>query len=345
LFQLKNAGCIISASDCVPSAKSIEINLGRQQHHGIIDGNNTRVTIENTIAKNPELDLSDVWIPIRVYTGLTRKEVETVAEGHNIRKKVEKYSLLNYLGIFNDLKDNLSTAFGPDILKHVSWCEGDKLPDGKSKPIHVVEIIQAIETLNLERYGRRMSVDSIANPVLYGHKGKAFTNFATDSANGVGGRLVGFAPEILAVYHTICARLEKAWNKVGGRYANIGGKPEKRGSNKLIVPRQRYHFIGKDSGNNCQPLAFLILSAWRANVKWGDEKLSWHIRPNSFLNGTMERFLKRVYKNVGAAAGGTVTLRDALENQAKYNGDLYELLYNDSFQYVVAQGKQPTVLP
>ena len=268
---IKNAGLTISALNAEETAGGVRVEFSKKDTHGLIDGNNTREAIACAVAdvESDGGDRSDCFVEVSVYTGMNREEVTHVASGQNIRKTVQKQSLLNFTGYFDEIKTSLG-----DRAEEIIYYEGD------TGDMDVKFLIQILESVNVLRYP-----DEDKNPMLYAHTGKCMCVWedgydVEDDENDPSESqiLATHAKEILEVYEELMRTIPILWSR-NGKWGSV-------------------------ANNAYQAIGLAALQAFRPVVKMSLEKQTFELTatPSEVLKAcgdSIVRHIKDAYQEKG----------------------------------------------
>ena len=155
----------------VPNIPKSKLNEETSPRFGIADGGHTFKVIENVVADLESYKADDSWMEpfVRVHFMASETgdlEIEDVVEALNTSVQVKAFTLEEYRGKFDELKDALvSSKFDTG---HVAFRENEE------KPWHVLEIIQRLACFLKERW-------KIVPPSsMYRSKDKALQLFIND---------------------------------------------------------------------------------------------------------------------------------------------------------------------
>ncbi len=293
-FHLNNRGIIILADKVDIKGKTLVIDLGK--NGGIMDGGRTDRILRENGADAP--DTQHVFVQIR--TGVPGARHTDMAMGLNTSAQVQKESLLNFDGFFDEIKE--AVAKQPYADK-ISWEEGDK----KSQPVSVVDIIRYITAMNIEiwpikAYSIKKKTQlgitvKAASPVL----AKAGTNDLLklfESHDKLFENMYPLIPEILLLRDYIESNAILVYN--GGS----DGTEEKRGSYLGFVTANKNKKAQVFSGNKTyytltDAAILLLLGAMRVTLK---QKASGEIVFDGGLEKAKATFDKVAYELINVIA-------------------------------------------
>ena len=253
-FIIKNAGLILAAQTVKSNGNTLELHLSDPINNGLVDGGHSNVAILDArkIAAEKRIDISDAYVRIHAYQGLDRKQALAIATGQNTRKPVQKFSIMNQEGCFEDIKRAVANITGASQIRYFENGPG---------AVDVRTVIQIINAFNGERYSKKKPPAS-----EYGRVRKSLDNYYEDWKKRPSPTklVIQILPQLLMLHDCITAAVPLNWNKLDKKYGSIiiGQKKASEGKTKL-------HFLGKEiKYSTCAGLTYPILTAFRANIRW-----------------------------------------------------------------------------
>ena len=255
----------------------LEIEFTDKRIHGLVDGGHTYATITSHVGhaedKSP---LAKGWLPIRILTGVPRRDTPEIADGQNTSRQVDPASLLDNKGQFDVLK----RALGPST-KHISWHYGDEglMP--------VDDLLKVFMVFDLSRF------DDNSHPTaLYRGKTKTtefYLDLFKESKNKMGEAMAEQLPVMLAIYEGIQAQIPLAYNSHNGRV--FGKLSTVTKIDKQILPMTGQHI------EYLIPTGLLlpILSGFRALLEFKGGKCTWRKNPIPLIPDVLKRVVLSVF--------------------------------------------------
>jgi hypothetical protein len=193
-FILKNAGIYVLAESARESEGTLDVTLTDAKEHGIINGGHTYATIAKIVDEatdEEKVKLASAFVPVHVFTGISRDNVLAMADGLNRTRQVQEASLENLRGHYDTIKAAMKSHWGnEDIAYH----------EGDSGTVNIGEVLAFLEIFNFERYPAE------EHPYrLYAHRSRVITEAAEDFGSHIEsvGVIVKHLPDILKLADSI----------------------------------------------------------------------------------------------------------------------------------------------
>ncbi len=230
-FYLANRGATILADDLKYDDKSgmVTITLTDPEKHGIADGATTDAIIakaqgqlekplkEMTAEELPE-KLKSAEIHLEVFLGLTdRDKIATLVKGRNRSLQVRSWSLSDFSGRFDFIKDILE-AEGSQFKGKIGYDEN--APQSTS----VLDVLSLL-TLFHPEFDEEKETETNAPTIAYASKGKLDSRLLDEKMlKGYRG-LAPILPDILRLHDYIYANFAKRYDEAYGPNARLGRRP------------------------------------------------------------------------------------------------------------------------
>lgn len=331
-FYLANRGETILAKSVEfdPHTSTVEILLtephGDDAIHGIADGGTTDAVIAKVQREEAKgLDsgnLRDEEIPLclqtarlhlEVIVGLEdRERIARLVQGRNTSRQVKPWTLADFKGNFDWVRDLLERKGGPFAGK-VGYEEN------AIKSVNILEIL-CIMTLFHSEYDSKGKAPTVA----YSSKGRMDKRLANDKLLPGYKALAPILEDILTLHDHVYSNFFAAYRKVKPK-----GRPGRRGTgdNRIFSSEEKITLSltgGEASHRVPAGVLYPLLQSLRAIVDYGDDRQArWRMNPRKFFDRNagelMDNLLGQleVVGNNPNALGKTRTAYTALYDRAR----------------------------
>jgi hypothetical protein len=305
-----------------PDRGQVEISLVDEELHGLADGATTNAVVaklRNELSQSHDEDLRAALATARfnldVVVGLTDHErIEKLVHGRNRSVQVKEWSLKDFKGEFDWLKDVIDRKAGPFRGK-IGWEENS------GADVSVLDLISLMTLFHPYydgRAGRRLAAPTVA----FSSKGTADRRLTSDDMAPGYKALKPVIEDILQLHDHVYAGFEPAYERYNKEVHNRGAKLGKRRG--VVRHPTTLPLTGTESEYRVDKgLIFPVLAAHRALLQFGEAKIEWHTDPQAFFDeygADLVGLLFEEYEKLGknpAATGKTRSVYVNLHNQAK----------------------------
>lgn len=177
----------------------------------------------------------DACIQIEVVAPVASSELlEQIARARNLSQGVEDTALANLAGKFDQMKDVLLTAFGPEFVQRVVWKTNQEVPEG-SRQIPVKLLLHIMALMNVRTYEPGLRV---ANEV-YSRSGLVIRDFieADGDSQLFYQQLVSALPAFLELYDNVYLAIAESDPQYPWATGKLGEDARRRGGFTPIFSR------------------------------------------------------------------------------------------------------------
>lgn len=284
-FWLANRGGFLLAERVKfdPDRGQLEINLTDDSIHGIADGGTTNAVIAKLRREADETkdevlveSLQVARFNIDVVVGLTEHDrVAKLVQGRNRSVQVKEWSLNDFRGGFDWLKDYIDRPDGP-FRGRIGWEEN------ASAPWSVLDLI-SLMTLFHPAYSSRENRRRGQPTAAFSSKGGGDKRLLSEEMAPGFQALEPVLEDILRLHDYVYSRFEPAYEEYN---LEVNGKKSKAGRRRgienraIVLPMtDRPSEYRVDKG-----LLFPLLAAHRALLEFGEEGVKWREAPKPFFD-------------------------------------------------------------
>ena len=317
-FHLKNRGITYLAQDfefdnktkeltvSVPDIPKMAYEDDSAPIFGIADGGHTWEVIIRTIGRLEELRQSEGWsepfVRVHLMSGdVVQDAVSDIVEALNTSSQVQAYTLDEYQGKFDELKEALkASGFDTSLIA---------FRENESKEWHVVEIIQRLACFLKERW------QEVPPTNMYKSKNKALGLYVNEASSVEFRRLYSVINEVVTLPEYIQHQLSQGGvieNKKLGRVRGV--KVLKKLESRIGTTFQTKHYLDSAA---LLPMA----AAFRELLVLRGDRYQWRISPYEVFPKCAEQLYK-VLLNRGSKA----KLISHLGNDAEYWGACAQII-------------------
>jgi hypothetical protein len=325
-FYLANRGSTIIAESLEfdPKNGDVELTINDPENQGLADGATTDAVIAkvqtmlarealekkdgsyteliNGIKEGKKVDLSKIpeilrngRIHLEVFVGLDdRSRIADLVEGRNTSRQVRGWSMADFRGEFDWLKNILEDEKSPFKGK-VGYEENS------SQDLNILDILSVL-TLFHPEYDQQDEMGKEKAPVVaYANKGRMDARLADEELRKGYTRLAGIVPDIMRLWEYIYANFETAYDQAFGAKARLGRREgvTARHDNPLVLP-----LTGLKS-NYTIPNGFIfpLLASFRAIVGYRADKVGWRVEPFGFFDKYGKKLVSELMEQVEGVGG------------------------------------------
>lgn len=318
-FYLANRGSTIIAEsyEFDPKTGNIELTIADPENQGLADGATTdavvakvqtalaREVLEKKDGSYTELVSSGGKVPetlkngrihLEVFIGLDdRTRLANLVEGRNTSRQVRGWSMADFRGEFEFIKDILEAKDSPFVGK-IGYEENS------SQDISILDVLSIITLFHPEFDQKDANGTDKAPVVAYANKGRMDARLADETLKKGYRELSPLVIDILKLHDYVYAGFEKAYDSVFGPKARLGRRPgveSRLMGNPLELP-----LTGMKS-NYVIPSGFVfpVLAALRALVTRRGEKIYWKTDPFEFFDKYGKNFVAELMEQVDNVGG------------------------------------------
>jgi hypothetical protein len=324
-FWLANRGGFLLADRVKfePDRGQVEIYLTDEDIHGMADGATTNAVIakvqkEHRQSKDDVLGkaLQTARFNLDVVVGLTDLDrIAKLVQGRNRSVQVKEWSLSDFKGAFNWLKDHIDRCGGPFRGK-IGWQENAGTDLSVLDLLSLLTLFHPVYDDPAERRRRR------APTVAYSSKGTADRRLVDPDLSAGYMALLPVIEDILRLHDHVYAGFEPAYERFNKEVYNKGAKLGKRRGvecRQVVLPltgTQSQYRVDKG-------LLFPLLAAHRALLRGTQAGVKWRLVPIQFFDERgpdLVGLLFEEYEKLGrnpTATGKTASVYTNLHNQAR----------------------------
>jgi hypothetical protein len=268
-------------------------------------------------SEEDKTQLSKAFVPIHLYAGIPENLIVDMASGLNHTRQVQEASLEHLRGHYDTIKKALEGVKGGE---EVAYFEGD------TGIVNIKEVLQIIETFNLERYPLS------DNPYgLYAHPGRVVEEASEDFSlrSDAIQLVISQLPSILKLADIVrrdiqaIRGLSEPQRRGRGRpRTKTPETPPKERPARVLLP-----FLGEKVQEKLpNGWLFPILAAFRVNVRWDvkEKKFTWKRNNETLLKTAAEDLVAICRREQGKGAGKpeAVGKKESAYHQCKMAIDL-----------------------
>jgi len=325
-FYLANRGSTLIAESLEfdPKNGEVELTITDPDNQGLADGATTdavlakvqtmiaREALErkdasytelvNGIKEGKKMDVSKLpdilkhgRIHLEVFVGLDdRSRIADLVEGRNTSRQVRGWSMADFRGEFDWLKNILEDEKSPFRSK-VGYEENS------SMDLNILDILSVLTLFHPEFDEKDEMGKEKAPVVAYANKGRMDTRLGDEKLRQGYTRLAPLVPDILRLWEYIYANFEIAYDSAFGAKARLGRREgvTPRHDNPLELP-----LTGLKS-NYTIPNGFIfpLLSSMRALIAYRGDKTGWKTDPFAFFDKYGKRLVSELMEQVEGVGG------------------------------------------
>lgn len=324
-FWLSNRGGYILADRVKfdPNHSMVEITLTDPEIHGIADGATTNTIIAKLQKEWKETKdvalgeaLANARFNLDVVVGLTDHErIEKLVQGRNRSVQVKEWSLADFKGHFDWLKDLIDRPEGPYASK-IGWEENS------GKAVTVLDLISYMTVFHpaySDPADRRRKAPTIA----FSSKGTANGRLADPKLADGFRKLTPVIEDILYLHDYIYSNFDKAYERFNKEVHN---KASKLGKRRGFEPKTTIlPLTGMESAYRIDKgIIFPLLSAFRALLDFTGKKAKWITNPQKFFDDHGSDLMELLIDHYELARGNPATVGKT--------GLAYTGLYNEAWR-------------
>jgi hypothetical protein len=323
-FWLANRGGFLLADRVKfdPDREHVSISLEDDDIHGLADGATTNAVIaklQKQAATDEDLkvNLAKARYNLDVVVGLTDHDrIAKLVQGRNRSVQVKEWSLNDFRGEFDWLKDLIDRRGGPFFGK-VGWEENSPAP------VSVLDLI-SLATLFHPVYSAASRKRS-APTVAFSSKGTADKRLIDENMAPGYKALKPVLEDILRLYDHVYVNFEPTYEKYN---REVHGKGSKLGKRKGI---ERHDTVLPLTGQNAEyrvdkGLIFPLLAAHRALLEFSDQGTRWKADPKAFFDKFGPDLVGRLfdeYEKLGRNPASVGKNRSVYENLYEKAENIY----------------------
>lgn len=330
-FYLANRGStiIVDALDFDPKTGMVELTIKDTENQGLADGATSDAVLAKVqamlarealgdkkatykqmldgitegkkpdISKIPEI-LRTGRIHLEVFVGLNdRMSIADLVEGRNTSRQVKGWSMADFRGEFEWLKDTLEDEKSP--FRGVVGYEENSNTD-----VNILDILSVLTLFHPEYDGKDEMGKEKAPVVAYANKGRMDLRLQNEELRKGYQRLAPLVQDILNLHDYIYVNFEVAYDKAFGSRARLGKREgvTARHDNPKELP------LTKMKSNYEIPNGFIfpLLASFRALIAYRGEKVGWKTDPFKFFDKYGNKLVAELFEQVeGAGVNGNPT--------------------------------------
>lgn len=336
-----NLGIIINAKKVTTQKKSdtmtvVEIELSDKDKHGIFNGAHTYATIRDfylsALASDEEtkevminkLKLASVWLNIdEGYDNMNL--IADKSEGLSTSRQVENFSLYNYKGYFDPIKEAIKNESYYDKIR---FYEGDEVDEDNIIQIRDILRLLMVFDINTKKPYRLWSSNALSmryyTSKLTASKVKNTKDMSLEymkENNAFFYSSIFYLPEFLELVDKIKFAII---NKKG--YKKLGGGTEtsvKKEKGKVVYSYAEYETLDGYSVPQC--LIAPVYCAFRANVDFSSDSFKWLIPLDKLFDEVIKDIIKKPAEYYSVSGGERMAPHEILK---------YEPLYKSCYENV-----------
>jgi len=323
-FWLANRGGYLLAHRVKfdPEQSLVEITLSDRAIHGMADGATTNAVIaklQNEWQKTGDPDLgaalSGARMNLDVVVGLTDHErIEKLVQGRNRSVQVKEWSLADFRGQFDWIKEFIDRDRGP-FKERVGWEENSGKEFSVLDLVSLMTLFHPVFDDHAERRRR-------APTAAFSSKGTSDRRLADEVMEPGYKALKPVLEDILRLHDHVYANFEPTYERYNKEVHNKGSKLGKRrgvDNSPIVLPltgTQSEYWIDKG-------LIFPLLATFRALVDFSDGEARWRLDPIEFFDEYGPDLIGLLFEQYvlcgknPATTGKTRAVYAALHNQAR----------------------------
>lgn len=330
LFANRGLAIMVNSLNYDPQKEQVELTLTHPENHGVADGATTDAVIakiQHEIAesiKTEEENKKEIYNPLEsgrvhleVITGLTDHDrIAWLVEGRNTSRQVKGWSMSDFRGQFDWLREILETEDSPFRGK-IGWEENS----GKSW--NVLDVI-SIATLFHRFWDEGEDEEAKAPIIAYASKGKLDTKLTSEEMQNGYQSLATILHDLLQLHDYVYTSFEEKYNMAFKGKAKLGKRAGFR-SKLLKDKKHRLYLTGMESNYVIDNgILYPILASLRVLVRYGRDSLAaWKRNPFKFFEEHGHKLIRHLIDQLEAnnhspnKLGKSKTAYIALEREAK----------------------------
>lgn len=318
-FYLANRGSTIIAEgyEFDPKTGNIQLIIADPENQGLADGATTdavvakvqtalaREVLEKKDANYEDLVKAGNKIPdtlkngrihLEVFVGLDdRTRIANLVEGRNTSRQVRGWSMADFRGEFEFLKDILEAKESPFAGK-------TGYEENSSQDVSILDVLSIVTLFHPEFDEKDANGTDKAPVVAYANKGRMDARLADDKLKVGYRELSPLTVDILKLHDYVYANFEKAYDSVFGPKARLGRRPGVE--SRLMGNPYELPLTGMKS-NYVIPSGFVfpVLAGLRALITRRAGKIYWKVDPFEFFNKYGKDLIAELMEQVDNVGG------------------------------------------
>lgn len=318
-FYLANRGSTIIAEsfEFDPKTGNVELIIADAENQGLADGATTdavlakvqtalaRESMEKKDATYTELIASGGKIPdtlrngrihLEVFIGLDeRSRIANLVEGRNTSRQVRGWSMADFRGEFEFLKDILEDK-NSELKGKIGYEENS------SEDISILDVLSVITLFHPEFDAKDANGTDKAPVVAYANKGRMDTRIADPELKKGYKELTPLIVDILKLHDYVYANFEKAYDSVFGPKARLGRRPGVK--SRLMDKPYELPMTGLKSNYEIPAgFVFPVLASLRALISRRAGNVYWKIDPFEFYEKYGKNLVAELMEQVDNVGG------------------------------------------
>jgi len=308
-----------------PNRAIVEITIGDTEIHGIADGATTNAVIkklQQELKQTGDSELGRALATARfnvdVVVGMTdRERIAKLVQGRNRSVQVKEWSLANFKGQYDWIKDHIDRVGGPFRGK-IGWEENS------GKQVSILDLISLL-TLFHPVYDDPSERRRKAPTVAFSSKGSNDKRLADEDMGEGFQRLKPVIEDVLRLHDHVYVDFVTTYKKYNEDFHQRSSRPTRR---RGIGKEENKAFALPLTGRMTKfridkGLMFPLLAAFRALLGYKHDDAFWLVNPEEFFNeygpDLMATLIEQyeLCKSNPATTGKTKAVYTALHNQAR----------------------------
>ena len=304
-FQFINRGLTVLAESFEYKNGKAIITISDPENHGVADGAHSDAVIskvQEEVKRDLQLEpdkrnpLLFGRVRVEIVVGITdRDKISWLVEGRNSSRQVKQWSLSEFRGHFDWLKEIIDAENSP-FRDKIGWEENS------SKDLTVLDLLSMV-TLFHKEWNELDNEGKMKAPIIaYANKGKLDARLTSEEAQAGYKALAPLLPDILKLYDYIYVGFEAAYDKAFKGKTRLGRRAGFE--SRQLGQKHKLPLTGSESNYVIENgILYPLLASFRALVRYGKDGLAhWKRNPFTFFDENGSKLVALVIEqleNVG----------------------------------------------